>query len=57
MNNIAKSNAERAVQNDTHEKDTVLTRKEAKAASPDDLSVSGEEDPGAALEDFVELHQ
>ena len=39
-----------------HEKDAVLTRKEAEAAGPDDLSVCGEEDPGVALEDLVEKH-
>lgn len=37
-----------------HEKDTILTHKEAEAASPDDFSVCGEEDPGVALEDLVE---
>jgi len=39
-----------------HQQDTILTPKEAEAASPDDLSISGEEDPGAALEDLVERH-
>lgn len=39
-----------------HETDAVLTRKEARAASPDNISVGGEEDPGAGLEDLVEKH-
>ena len=32
----------------------VLSHKDAKASSPKDVPVAGEEDPGAALEDFVE---
>lgn len=32
----------------------VLSHKDAKASSPKDVAVAGEEDPGAALEDFVE---
>ena len=35
------------------DKDLVLTHKEAEAASPDDYSASGEEDPGVGLEDLV----
>ena len=42
------------IKSDIHEKDMVLTPKEAEAASPDDFSVCGEEDPGGALEDLVE---
>jgi|GEM_PF-6657152 len=57
MDSIFSLKPEEIMQEDTHEKDTILTTKEAKAASPHDLSVSGEEDPGAALEDFMELHQ
>lgn len=41
-------------QHHDHEKDIVLTHKEAKAASPDDFSVCGEEDPGEGLEGLVE---
>lgn len=37
-----------------HIKDMVLTHKEAEAASPDDFSVCGEEDPGESLEGLVE---
>jgi len=40
----------------SHETDAILTHKEAKAASPDDISVGGEEDPGVGLEDLVEKH-
>jgi hypothetical protein len=31
-----------------------LSHKDAKASSPKDVPVAGEEDPGAALEDLVE---
>jgi hypothetical protein len=42
--------------NGPHQKDVVLTEKEAEVASPEDLSVGGEEDPGVGLEDLVEKH-
>lgn len=40
-----------------HEQDMILTPKEAEAASPEELSVCGEEDPGVGLESLVEKHQ
>jgi hypothetical protein len=33
----------------------LLSHKDAEAGAPDDNPVAGEEDPGAAVEDFVSL--
>ena len=33
----------------------ILSHEEAAAGSPQDTPIAGEEDPGAALEDFVEF--
>lgn len=36
-----------------HERERTMTDEDAEASVPEDESVCGEEDPGAALEDFV----
>lgn len=35
----------------------LLTHREAEASVPEDNPVAGEEDPGAAIEDFVALNR
>lgn len=40
--------------NELHNRDITLEDCDAEAASPDEESVAGEEDPGCALEEFVE---
>lgn len=37
-----------------HPRDFTLTRREARAGGPADMSVTGEEDPGAGLEFLVQ---
>lgn len=40
-------------QKEVHERQHTMTEENAEASVPEDESVCGEEDPGAALEDFV----
>ena len=53
MKQSEKPSAEIPQINDT-ENHATLSHKDAVASSPKDIPVAGEEDPGAALEDFVE---
>ncbi|WP_018983869.1 hypothetical protein [Salinimonas chungwhensis] len=37
--------------------DEIMDEKEAEASAPDDESIAGEEDPGAAIEEWVKMNK